>query len=98
MANEVAIQDEAMLKLLAGMANKNDAGGEAKKVPVLKINYDPDSTHPRGAWVVGQKKAQDGSISEQGEVVAGLVILTVQNRWSYYNQADTKKGSVAKNK
>lgn len=91
MANDVAVYDEEMLKLLGGLANKDDAGGSLQGPPTLKINYDPDSIHPRGEWVVGQKKAQDGSIAEEGELVKGLVILLARNRWSFYNKKDTTK-------
>ena len=87
---ELAVMDEAMLDALAGMADKDDAGGDVKQVPVLKINYDADADHPRGAWVVGQQKDQDGNITEQGQLVKGLVILMVRNRFSYYDQKNTK--------
>lgn len=89
MSNELAIQDPELLKLLAGMANRDDGGGSVTGPPTLKINYSKRATHPMGEWVVGQKKAQDGSIAEEGELVKGLVILLARNRWSFYNQKDT---------
>jgi hypothetical protein len=91
MSTEVAVYDAEMLKLLGGMANKDDGGGTVTGPPTLKINYDPDSIHPRGEWVVGQKKDSDtGEISDEGKIVKGLVILVARNRWSYYNQKDTR--------
>ena len=85
-SKDLMVLDDAMLEHLAGKADKDDAGGEVKQLPVLKINYDPDSDHPRGAWVVGQRKDQDGNIVEQGQPVKGFVALLMRNRWSYYNQ------------
>ena len=90
MANDVAVYDAEMLKFLNSMANKDDAGGTISGPPILKINYDADSKYNRGEWVVGQKKDKDGTITEEGELVKGLVLLLVQNRWSYYDQKDTK--------
>ena len=91
MANDMVLQDAAMLKLLTGMADKDDGGGQVQGPPTLKINYDPDSVHPRGVWVVGQKKNSDGEIEDEGKIAKGMVILLARNRWSYYNQKDTKK-------
>ena len=87
----LVIKDEAMLAQLGAMANKEDTGGTAQQIPVLKINYDPDSKFDRGAWVVGQSKDQEGNITDEGQLVKGLVILMVKNRWSYFVQGDTRK-------
>ena len=86
MGTDLMVLDDAMLEHLAEKVDKDDAGGEVKQLPVMKINYDPDSKHPRGAWLVGQRKDQDGNITEQGQLVKGFVALLVRNRWSYYNQ------------
>lgn len=83
--------DTAALAHLSGMAAQANTGlSQASSLPVLKLNYDPESKFPRGTWVVGQKKASDGSIEDEGKEVAGLIPLAVFDRYSYYNQADTK--------
>ena len=84
----LAANDE-LLREIAGMATAEDSP-EIKSLPVLKINYDGDSVHPQGSWVVGQKK-KDDAIIEQGAAVKGLVILAVRNRYSLYVEADTSK-------
>lgn len=81
--------DDQFLREVAGMASNEDSAS-IQSLPVLKINYDPDSTHPQGAWVVGQKK-KDDAIIEEGELVKGLVILAIRNRYSYYVESDTNK-------
>ena len=90
------IKDDALLATLGGMARKEDTGGGSQQIPVLKMNYDPDSKHPRGAWVVGQRKEQDGNILDEGKVVTGLVILQVKHRWSYFFQGDKRRNCSSK--
>lgn len=87
----IAITDDAILAALGGMTRTDDTGdGVGASVPVLKISSDPDAGLNPGEWVVGQKKGEDGTIIDQGKRVVGLVILVVRNRFSYYNQRDTK--------
>lgn len=87
--NALAIKDQELIDLLSGMKNRSDGGGESASVPVLKINYDPDSKHPRGVWVLGQTKDKNGNIVEEGVVIENVAVLTVRHRYSYYNQNDT---------
>jgi hypothetical protein len=75
--------------ILAGMVSPDDA--KHPQIPILKINYDPESVHERGCWVVGQTKAKDGSFIDQGRVVKGLIILTKRQRYSMYIQGDPMK-------
>lgn len=90
MTEEKAIAlDDSFLREVAGMTTSEDVGS-IQTLPVLKINYDSDSIHPVGAWVVGQKK-KDDVIVEEGQLVKGMVILAKRNRYSYYNEADTTK-------
>lgn len=79
----------ADLAEISAMAKKVDLGtNEGSSLPVLKINYDVESKHERGTWVIGQKKGEDGSILDEGEVVTGMVILAVRSRYNLYNQKD----------
>ena len=87
----VATADERLAKVLAGMVRKEDMGDDAAQIPILKINYDVESVHERGKWVVGQTKDADGNITEEGQLVKGLVVLMVKRRYSYYVQTDTAK-------
>jgi hypothetical protein len=90
MSTELAKMDEAMLSELAGLVERDDAGGEIQQIPVLKINYDPDSKFGRGNWVVGQKKDQDGKIVNEGHLVKGAIILMMKYRFSYFVAKDPK--------
>jgi len=87
-AGTPAVYDEATIARLTGMANPSDAP-MASGPDVLKINYDEESAHKRGVWVLGQRKDQEGNITDEGEVVTHILILTTRNRYSYYDQ-DTK--------
>lgn len=84
----LALNDD-FLREVAGMASDEDAP-KINSLPVLRINYDSDSIHPQGSWVVGQKK-KDDAIVEEGEKVTGLIILAVRNRYAYYVESDTTK-------
>ena len=90
--NALVVQDGALAQQLAGMYNKDDGGGKAAQIPMLKINYDPDCIHPRGSWVVGQTKDQDGNLTDHGKLVDSMVVLTVRNRYSYYDVNDSRAG------
>ena len=85
----MALNDE-QFRALEGMVNKDDGGGDAPQIPVLKINYDEDSVYDKGVWVVGQMKDQQGVIVDQGSLVNSLVLLTARHRYSYYVQGDPK--------
>lgn len=77
--------DEAMLEKLAAMANPEDIP-ITNMVDQLKINYDEESIHPRGIWVLGQRKNKENVITEQGEVVDNVIFLTVRCRYTYYHE------------
>lgn len=82
-ATTPAVYDEATLAALAGYATPADA--VSKQAPdVLKINYDEDAEHPRGSWVLGQRKDKDGAITDQGVPVSQIVILAVRYRYTAY--------------
>jgi len=81
--------DEGYFEKLGGYVSPEDAA--PAQVPVLKMNYDAESKHPRGAWVVGQQKDKEGNIVAEGDIVKGLVILTVRNRFAYFMQGDMTK-------
>lgn len=95
MSEETAIMtlEEKQLAELAGMVAAEDSSKVV--IPTLKINYDDESTFPKGTWVVGQVKNREGVIVEQGQEVKSLIILTVRNRWSYYSQLDTTKNCTS---
>ncbi len=88
MATETAVAtyDEKMLAALSMLSTPEEsvAGGG---VDVLKINYEEESAHPRGVWLLGQRKNKDGVITDEGTVVDKIVILTHQYRYSYYHEA-----------
>lgn len=88
MAQELALNDD-FLREAAGMVSAEDVS-DVKSLPVLKINYDSDSTYPQGTWVLGQRK-KDDAIIEEGVKVKGLVVLAVRNRYAYYVEDDTTK-------
>lgn len=81
----VAIYDDATLDALAGMASPADIAASAGP-DILKINYDEDSIHPRGVWVLGQKK-KDNVIVEEGVVIDKVILLAARCRYSYYHEA-----------
>lgn len=85
MKNAIAVKDAALLAKLGAMVNKDDGGGEAAQIPVMKINYDPDSAYDRGLWVVGQQKDQDGNIIDEGKLVKGFVFFVSRHRYSFYD-------------
>ena len=85
MTTALAVYDEDTAAFLESMASPADMTA-ASSPDVLKINYDEDSIHPRGVWVLGQKK-KDGAITEQGSVVDKVVILAARCRYSYYHEA-----------
>lgn len=90
--NEVITENDAIiLRQLAGLYKKEDTGGGADMLPILKINYDPESIHPTGAWVVGQKKGQEGEIVEEGQLAKGLIAVIIRKRYSFYVQKDPNK-------
>lgn len=84
----LALNDE-MLKELGEMTSDEDVR-DIQSLPVMKINYDPDSIYPAGSWVVGQRK-KDDAIIEEGEKVKGFVILANRNRYALYNESDANK-------
>jgi hypothetical protein len=77
------------LAKLKSMVNPEDM--VAPPLPVVRINYDAESIHPRGAWVVGQVKDKDGNITNEGQLVNRFIILTYKNRHGFYNSMDTTK-------
>ena len=87
-ATELIKVDEETLAELQAMASDEE---QINRIPILKINYDAESKHERGVWVVGQKKDKEGNITEEGDVVRGIVILEVRNRFNLYNMADASK-------
>lgn len=80
----LATYDDATLEMLASMASPSDV--VAAGPDILKINYDEDSIHPRGVWVLGQRK-KDNVITEEGVRVDKIVILAARYRYSYYHEA-----------
>jgi hypothetical protein len=80
----LATYDDNMLDLLAGLASPADMVAQSGP-DMLKINYDEDSIHPRGVWLIGQKK-KDNAIIEEGTLVDRVVILAVRNRYSFYDE------------
>jgi hypothetical protein len=71
------------------MTRTDDTGdGVGASVPVLKISSDPDAGF-NPANGCGTEKGR-GRTSSTRQRVVGLVILVVRNRFSYYNQRDTK--------
>jgi len=80
----VAVYDDAALERLAALANPTDIASQSGP-DTLKINYDEDSIHPRGVWVLGQKK-KDNVITEHGSWVTKIIILTTRYRHSYYHE------------
>jgi len=83
--------DEATLAELSGMVDENEAAASLPQYAKLKINYDADSKHPVGAWVVGQKKDADGNITEEGDIAEAVIVIMTRNRRSYYDRDDNKK-------
>jgi hypothetical protein len=96
----LAVMDDAFLAGMSDMVDPNESTGR-QGPPTLKINYDPDSVHERGAWVLGQQKNKDQEITDEGVIVQRLIILTSRCRWSYYdddspeNSFNTKYGMDA---
>lgn len=82
----VATYDEAMAERLAAMASPADMIVNSGP-DVLKINYDEESIHPRGAWVLGQRKDKEGKIIEEGHLVDKIVIVAARCRYTYYHEA-----------
>jgi len=76
------------LEILEALANKHNGTKERAQVPLLKINYDDFSKHPKGVWVVGQRKDDSGDIIDEGKIAKELIILQVRNRYSLYNEAN----------
>lgn len=81
--------DAAQLGAYGKMVDQDDKSPDA--IPVLKINYDAESCFERGKWIVGQAKDKEGNITAEGELIKGLVILTVKRRYSFYVQTDLSK-------
>lgn len=79
------------LAKLAELAQQFNVEVDRPQLPVMKINYDPDSKYERGVWVVGQKKDENGNIVDEGQIVKEFVLLAIYNRYSLYDETDTKK-------
>lgn len=86
----LSTMDLAYLTELSGMARKEETSSAEAGPAVLKINYDEESVHGTGVWVVGQKKDKDNNITEQGVLVAGMIILAVKMQRSYYDEKNVK--------
>lgn len=81
----------AALQAMAAKTNKGMGQG-GNSLPVLKINYDEDATLvKRGEWVVGQKKDESGTITDEGHKVLGFIPLAVRDRYSLFNNKDRSK-------
>lgn len=65
--------------------NRNDSSGGVR-VPIIRINYDPESKIERVAWIIGQEKDNSGNIINEGKRVKGFVILEVKRRYNLYDQ------------
>jgi len=94
MGTEVATMDMDFLSELSGAVNAEDVA-TANGPDVLKINYDEDSKHGRGVWVLGMKKNQEGKIINEGNVVDKIIILTTRYRWSYFDEKSGESVSTA---
>jgi hypothetical protein len=89
--------DDALLDLWAG-ANKGEDTGEDQgpRIPILKINQKAHkSKHGLGVWVVGMKLDEDDNPVEEGQKVKGLIVLAVRNRFSYYDQGNTRNNCTS---
>ncbi len=81
--------DAETLSRLNGMVRQTEIPVQAGP-DVLKVNYDSDSDYECGTWVIGQKKDDSGAISEQGQPVNKVIILTTRWRYSYYDDKNKK--------
>lgn len=88
--NALVTMDQALLATLTVMVKPEDVAGVEQGPAVLKINYDEESVHGTGVWVLGQKKDKDGHITEQGAVINSLIILTTRLQHSYYDEKNPK--------
>jgi len=71
---------------LRGLAKpEHNTQGESGP-PVLKINYDEESVFGTGVWVLGQKKGDGDMVTEHGQKVDRIIILTTRLQYSYYNK------------
>ncbi|NCD42086.1 MAG: hypothetical protein EOL88_08340 [Bacteroidia bacterium] len=86
MSTDLMSMDAATLARLQQMANDQDQDSSGPKVPIIKINYDPESKFDRGVWLIGQEKDKDGNITEEGRKIVGMVILDTKHRYNLYNQ------------
>ena len=68
--NAAATIDETLLAELTGMVKTEEIAAADAGPAVLKINYDEESVHGTGVWVLGQKTDKDGNIIEQGVPVS----------------------------
>ncbi len=86
MSTDLMTMDAASLAKLQTMANEQEHGSGGVRVPIIRINYDPESKIERGAWIIGQEKDNSGNIINEGKRVKGFVILEVKRRYNLYDQ------------
>ena len=87
---EMIIKDEAMLERIMSFKKKDDVVSDSQRIPDLRINYNEDSKHPLGKWVLGQKTDQDGNLVDDGFLVQNIAILTMRKRFIYFDQDNMK--------
>ena len=88
--NAAATIDETLLAELTGMVKTEEIAAADAGPAVLKINYDEESVHGTGVWVLGQKTDKDGNIIEQGVSVNSVIILTTKLQHSYYDEKNPR--------
>lgn len=86
MENNLIQKPNFDLNRAADLANKyNDTKDGGSSIPVLKINYNQNSTYPLGSWVLGQKADDNDTILEQGIKVSSIIILLDRNKFSFFS-------------
>jgi len=83
--NALVTMDQALLQELTGMVRTEEIAGADAGPAVLKMNYDEESVHGTGVWIVGQK-SKGGVITDQGVPVNSVIILTTRLQHSYYDE------------
>jgi len=96
MSSEIAVMNASDLARLQGLANEQHLDNSGPRVPILKINHDPESKHHRGTWLLGQEKDKDGNITNEGRKVVGFITFDILRRFNHFNQTNKEENCCSK--